>query len=432
MELSLWMTALENSLKLVLGTTTIAVLIGLLTSLAAWRSGCAAGRLLPLLSLAVPPYIFVYCLSEISDYLSPWSASIGVLGLCNSAFIHAPLTSFLSRQGDSIYEAAFVATGSRPRSLLHVLRPALSSALPLGAAIVACEALSDLAVSRYYGIQSLVVMSFTFWSASISLTNIIPGLAFIGVLGLLFSIFGKRFKTVPFAARQRVSRPFYAIMACLPASTVIGFCVGVLMHWMPQARSTSFPQLLGEIGNSGILVAIATLGCSALALLMVVLGVSRHFVRISLFLYGIPALVLAALLLPMSRWLPYLFLLGIAIFLRFSCLMVVNMDSSMQSHQKLQEMLTATCNSKTRLLHQLRLYSPGFVSGICLVSLDVLRELPMSMLLQPFNFTTLAMRVYYLSATEMLSSIAPEAIVLFSISLLVTIILAGVQHAFTA
>ena len=426
-----WLIALKNSLILVGGSCLVALLVALFTSVCAWRSGHAMGRLLPLVILGVPPYLLVFCLSETVEYLDPWLPAIGVLGLCNSAFIHAPLTSYLSRQGEALFEAAYVASGSRCWAMFHTLMPALRAALPMGLTIVACEALSDLAVSRYYGIQSIVVMTFNAWTSGLALPRIVPGLCLMIISGSLLSLIGKRTKDLPSSARELKKKGIYAVFACLPACVVLVFCIGTFAQWLSRAATPDYQAIWEALKNSMLLLNFALAGCALAALYMARFGSKLFMVRICLFLYAIPGLVLAAMMLPLGRWLPYFIMLNCAIFMRFSCLMVVNMDAIMQAQRALHEMLRASCSDAHLFKQKVVLCSPAIVTGLCLVALDVLRELPMSRLLQPLNFTTLAMRISYLSATEMLSSMAVEAIILFTVGIMLTLIMIRVQYAFS-
>jgi len=432
MELSLWIAAAVNSLKLALGSCAVACLVGTFTSLAAWRSGLAAGRLLPMLCLAVPPYLLVLCVGEVTGYFSPWVAAISVLGLCNAAFVHGPMVSFLGRLGDDLYEAALVATGSRVRALLHVLRPALAGALPIGLSIVACEALSELGVSRYYGLHTSLVMTFTFWNATIAVERIIRGLVLMVLTGLLFAFLGRRSRTFPLPARRPTPRPLFAALAPLPSLALVGFCAVTLLRWASGSRGVDVRAIFSSLGNSGVLVGSVALGCTLLAVLMSAKGPSNWLLRIGLVLYSIPALVFAVLLLPVTAYAPSLLVLIAALLIRFSCLMIVSMDSVLAAHGTLREALRALAPGRTRLPHLVRLYAPGLVTGLCLVSLDVLRELPLSMVLQPLDFTTLPMRISYLANTEMISAVAPEALVLFGVSLALTALLMKAQHALSA
>ena len=72
---------------------------------------------------------------------------------------------------------------------------------------------------------------------------------------------------------------------------------------------------------------------------------------------------------------------------------------------------------------------PSLVIGMSLIVLDVLRELPISMILQPMNFTTLALRMNYLSKTEYLPNLGPHSLVMLIVGLIFSLIIIGVIYA---
>ena len=58
-----------------------------------------------------------------------------------------------------------------------------------------------------------------------------------------------------------------------------------------------------------------------------------------------------------------------------------------------------------------------------LVFIDVLRELPATLILRPFNFDTLATRVYWLASDERLAEAAAPALIIMLIGLIPTLYL---------
>ncbi len=67
--------------------------------------------------------------------------------------------------------------------------------------------------------------------------------------------------------------------------------------------------------------------------------------------------------------------------------------------------------------------APTVASGGLLVALDVLKELPLTLVLRPFNFTTLAVRSYELASDERLASSALPALALVGVALAITLAL---------
>ncbi|NRA29513.1 MAG: iron ABC transporter permease, partial [Parvularculaceae bacterium] len=61
--------------------------------------------------------------------------------------------------------------------------------------------------------------------------------------------------------------------------------------------------------------------------------------------------------------------------------------------------------------------------GLCLVFVDVVRELPATLILRPFNFETLATRVYRLASDERIVEASTASVMIVLLGLLPVIIL---------
>ena len=65
--------------------------------------------------------------------------------------------------------------------------------------------------------------------------------------------------------------------------------------------------------------------------------------------------------------------------------------------------------------------SIDLLSGLLLVFIDVVKELPATLILRPFNFETLATRVYRLASDERLAEASTAALIIVALGLLPTI-----------
>ncbi len=63
------------------------------------------------------------------------------------------------------------------------------------------------------------------------------------------------------------------------------------------------------------------------------------------------------------------------------------------------------------------------ITSLILVFVDVVKELPATLILRPFNFDTLAINIYELASSEQLSYIASPSLMLIIIGLIPVIIL---------
>ena len=63
------------------------------------------------------------------------------------------------------------------------------------------------------------------------------------------------------------------------------------------------------------------------------------------------------------------------------------------------------------------------ITALILVFVDIVKELPATLILRPFNFDTLSINIYELASAEQLSYIASPALLLIIIGLIPVIIL---------
>ena len=71
----------------------------------------------------------------------------------------------------------------------------------------------------------------------------------------------------------------------------------------------------------------------------------------------------------------------------------------------------------------LPLMRSGLVTGLILVLVDVMKELPATLIVRPFNFDTLAIRVYNLATDERLAEAAAPALAIVLVGLLPVLLL---------
>ncbi|MEL7487054.1 MAG: iron ABC transporter permease, partial [Pseudomonadota bacterium] len=64
------------------------------------------------------------------------------------------------------------------------------------------------------------------------------------------------------------------------------------------------------------------------------------------------------------------------------------------------------------------LLTPSLAAGAGLVFIDVMRELPATLILRPFNFETLATRVYRLASDERLAEASTSALIIVALGML--------------
>ncbi|MEC7832490.1 MAG: iron ABC transporter permease, partial [Pseudomonadota bacterium] len=129
---------------------------------------------------------------------------------------------------------------------------------------------------------------------------------------------------------------------------------------------------------------------------------------------------------------PFFYLSGsflaliLAYTIRFSTISLKTNESGLN---KIKENIDLTARSyglsKTSILK--RIHAPmmqvTIITSLILVFVDIVKELPATLIMRPFNFNTLAVNIYELASAEQLSYIASPALTLIIIGLIPVIIL---------
>mgnify|MGYP001219496495 FL=1 len=129
---------------------------------------------------------------------------------------------------------------------------------------------------------------------------------------------------------------------------------------------------------------------------------------------------------------PFFYLSGsfivliLAYAIRFSTISLKTNESGL-SKIKNNIDLTARSYGMTKISIIKKIHAPmmkvTIITSLILVFVDVVKELPATLIMRPFNFNTLAVNIYELASAEQLSHIASPALTLIIISLIPVIIL---------
>jgi iron(III) transport system permease protein len=354
--------------------------------------------------------------------------------------------------------AGLSAWGSFWRVALPLARPALAA----GAALALMETLADFGTVSYFALEVFTTGIFKAWlsmgdsTAAAQLSTCLLGFV-LAVLALERASRGRAAYHNPAPGKrsppQRL-RGWAAALACAAcaAPVVLGFLVpaAVLARLAladPGARWDWDSRLPALVGNSftiaGITAAIGVL----LALTMAYAarlsrsGAAAMANRIAALGYAMPGAVIAiGVLVPMGRfdnWLAALLedafgvklgllVTGTIAALVYACL-VRFMAVALQTTEAGLARLTPNMEDAARSLGaspvsalarvHAPLVAPSLASAALLVFVDVLKELPATFALRPFNFDTLAIEAYNLAKDERLAEAAVPSLVIVLVGL---------------
>ncbi|MFO1083588.1 MAG: iron ABC transporter permease [Reyranellaceae bacterium] len=400
-----------------------------------------------------------------NDYWFPELSSASGVAVLFSLVLYpyvylAARASFLT-QSQSLLEASRILGHGPWRTFLRVGLPLARPAVAGGAALALLEALADFGTVQYYGVQTFTTAIYRTWyglgnrqgAAQIAVVLILIAAALI-VLERR-SRGRARFQVasnVQHCGEPAVLQPWPAA-AALTACTLpvlLGFVVPTAhLGWLASASGATLvdPRFLSDAANSLMLAAGAAAIIVALALFLSYAGRlvrRRSFNRVIAFAslgYAIPGAVIAVgVLLPLAiadrgmDWLARalfglplgLVLSGTVVALllaytvRFLAVGLANVapalaaiDPAMDASARI---LGATPREVLRYVHMPMLRAPALTAA-AVAFVEVMKELPATLLIRPFNVDTLAIGVYRFASDERLAQAAVGAIAIVAVSL---------------
>jgi iron(III) transport system permease protein len=221
----------------------------------------------------------------------------------------------------------------------------------------------------------------------------------------------------------------------------LGIPIGALVYWMITGTSTGrdLDKIPAAIGNSLLVGALVALAVTALAMPIALLAVrypgklARITERLTYVGYALPGIVIALafvfmgarFMLPIYQTLP---LLVLALAIRLIPQGVGSIKSSLlQINPRLEDASRCLGCSIYESVRRVSwpLAWPGIAAGAALVFLTVLKELPITLLLRPTGFDTLATDIWDATGAGQYGRAATSSLILIVLSAIPTLILSG-------
>ena len=383
-----------------------------------------------LLSLVLYPYIYLLCRNSFAGRSGVQFDAARVLG-------HGPLSAFF-------------------RVALPAARPAIVG----GLALVLMETLADFGVVSYFSVPTFSTGIFRTWlglgdpQAALKLASLM--LLFVIVLvGLEESNRRGAVDRSDIAGASQINltgiRAFCAIAACV-LPILLGFvipAVTLAIYAVDNVNAVTQAKFTQLALNSLLLAMAAGVGVTLIAWVLAYVKrlrpsrLTHGLIRVSTLGYALPGILLAvALLKPVGgfdAWLMdtwsglstpllsgTLFLLLYAYVCRFLTVAYQSVDSGFAgvSHDidAAARTLGTTTSEMIRKIH-FPLLRPSIFAACLLVFVDVMRELPATLILRPFNFDTLATQVYRLASDERLAEASGAALLIVILGVLPVVLL---------
>jgi iron(III) transport system permease protein len=422
----MWLTAALETFLLVSMSVAIATVVGTLTAITAWASNLRWASYIPLLLLAVPPWLFSIQMGEVFGHINPWIGASISLGLCSAAYVHSMVSASLMNKSYGLLEAAKVLHGNSVKAYWVAVSPSLRTGIVPGAAFVAAEALTDYGVSNYYGINTLMLTTFNVWSSTWDFMELIPGLIMMAFFGVTLSGLTQG-DTRTEASQSTNHNLLIGLASIAPTLAVVGFSVILSLSWViyyPQ----DIEHFVSDLSDSTQLVVLVSVAI-AMVMSLYILGARLILEKLGILMYMIPGVVVGALVLfALGGIFPLLIILVVALTLRHFGLVVHAAASSLDGNAELFEAADVYLSGFSARMYKAAYAMPAIIMGYWLVVLDVLREVPVSMLLQPTDFSTIAMRMNYTDSLEGVTGLGLHSLTLLAFGLVSCVFLIGASN----
>ncbi|CUH49863.1 ABC transporter permease [Ruegeria atlantica] len=378
--------------------------------------------------------------------------------LARAAFLQQSATAFLAAR----------ALGKSPwLAFWHVSLPMARPAIAGGVLLAIMETIADFGTVAYFGVQTFATGIYTSWfsigdrAGAAQLALCLLGFALVMAVAertqrgkAKYYQAGKSHASLPSAQLKGWQSAAAITLCAIPV--VLGFLLPVFI--LIQMGLTSEQNLLsrrylGFIQNSLTLAGVAAVVtvCAAICVgffqrLRPGRGSSTtgYLARLG---YAVPGGVIAVgLMVPFARfdnaldsWMRQTFdvstglLVTGSIWLLVAAYMVRFLAAALSAYEGGQSTVHANMDAASRSLGQsplgtlrrvhLPILTPSLLTALLIVFVDVMKELPATLIMRPFNFDTLAVQAYRLASDERLEGAAVPSLVILAVGLLPVILI---------
>jgi len=405
------------------------------------------------------------------DYWFPEIRSLGgaiaMLTLVLYPYVYLLARSAFLEQSACALEVARTLGCGPWASFFNVAVPLARPAIAAGVSLALMETLAEYGAVHYFGVSTFTTGIFRTWfgwgdaAAAAQLAAVLLGFVFVLVVLERGSRRRARYHSAssrydpPDWARLRGARAAIAVVACaLPL--LLGFAVPVVQlgHWSWQTWNAMVgPAFFELVGHSFGLAATAAVVTVAIAVFLAYgerLRPNRAVrcgVRLASMGYAIPGPVLAVGILIPFGWLDNaindwsrawlsaepglilsgtLFILIFAYAVRFMTAAVHTVESGLgKVRPSMDEAARSFGYRGATVLARVHLpiMRSSLLTAVLLVFVDVLKELPATLIMRPFNFDTLAVRAFQLASDERLADASTASLAIVATGLIPVVLI---------
>ena len=468
------LTYFLNSFILVFGTAFISLIFGVSSAWLISNYQFKYGKIIEwalVLPLAIPTYIAAYAYFDILELFNPilvWvrnSINIEAMQLLNDSLVYFvtilvmssvlyPYIYLLARsaflkQGKQLRDAAKTLGYNEKSVFWKIALPMARPAIIAGVSLVVMETLNDYGAVKHFGIPTFTSGIFRTWLGMGDLVGALQLSAVLIFFIFLLLVLEKQARSRSKYHDSMHSKPMSkkiilnknkstAAIACCLTPLILGFVIPLfrLISWAWISRDKASALVSIEmISNSLGLSIISSISIVLIALLLVF--TSRYFNsyvinfsnRLATLGYSIPGAVIAIGILLFTAQINAvtnfvltgsLVLLVFAYIVRYlavACQPInAGIETNCDSLNNASKSLGSSTYTSLRLVN-IPLIKNTLITAGLLVFIDIIKELPLTLILRPFNFETLSTATFDLSSQAQIIEASLPALCMIAVVL---------------
>lgn len=432
-----------------------------------------------ILPLTIPSYIAAYAYAGIFDYggslelvfryfgmslpridiMNKYGLAF-VLSISLFPYVYVSARAFFLNQANNLLEASRMLGAGERKTFFRLMIPLARPAIVAGLILVLMEVLNDYGAAQFYGVNTFTTGIFRAWfSIGEPETAVYLSALLITIVFILILLERRNRKNIKVADNNNNSgklsrikpenkyvRFVLFLVVLIPVLLGFVFPVAQLVYW----ASLSMDQVLGpefiQISIQGFSIALmGAVFVVVVALLLIYFSkwspllFVRNFAKLGILGYAIPGAVIAVgILIPSLAFDKTLIKISKNLFdkqigliltgsymaliyayvVRFLAVAYNPIESTSQkvgqSIPDSSRMLGAN-NLRTFFRIEYPLIKTGIFSAFILVFIDILKELPLTLLLKPFRVNTLAVKAFeYASDEQVIESAVPSLLIIIT------------------
>ena len=434
-----------------------------------------------ILPLAIPSYIVAYAYAGLFDYggsmdlIFRWlgwdfiridimnkTGLAFVLSISLFPYVYVSSRAFFLNQANNLLEASKMLGVGEMRSFFKLMLPLARPAIIAGLILVLMEVLNDYGAAQYFGVNTFTTGIFRAWFSLEEPETAVYLSALLIVIVFALILFEKwqrrnikvsssKSNTTNIYRKKGSAGMQFCILLAVLIPVILGFFIPLvqLAYWAVLTANKVFNMdfLMLSIQSFGIAFITAIITVLVATLLIYfskwsILGFIKNIARLGILGYAIPGAVIAiGIMIPtltFDKWLintlDYLFSIKTGLLINGTLVALVYAycvrflavafnpieSTSLKVNNTIPDSskMLGVGNLKTFFKIEFPLIKTGILSALILVFIDVLKELPLTLILKPFHVNTLAVKAYEYASDEMVMEAAiPSLFIIFTAAL---------------